>query len=249
VPPRDAREVGDRRQLREADDAEVRLVHAEQHGGLGADRRLEVRRPRAVRRSYLDQPRAGPRQHIRDPEPVPDLDQLAAGDDDLPAFGERRERKQDRGRVVVDDQRGLSAGKAAQDARYVILARAARPRLQVVLEIRVAAADLANALECRLGEGSAPEIRVDDDARRVQRPPQLRRSRRGQLGPQPFAHVARIGACLDLFTRAREDTPRGLDGERVVAPARELVDRGQVAQPHCASALFGSAGTSAQRVS
>ena len=51
---------------------------------------------------------------------------------------------------------------------------------------------------------------------------------------------------LYVLARAREDRPGSLDGERVVAAPRELVHRGQIAQPHCASAFFGRSGTSAQ---
>ncbi len=71
------------RQLGEADDAEVRLVHAEQERGVGADRPLVVGGARAVRRPDLDEPRTGPREDVGDAEAVADLEQLAARDDDL----------------------------------------------------------------------------------------------------------------------------------------------------------------------
>src|SRR6266545_3887456 len=44
------RELRQGRLLREADDAEVRLMDAQEEGGLGPDRGLVVRRARAVRR-------------------------------------------------------------------------------------------------------------------------------------------------------------------------------------------------------
>ena len=115
VPLRHRRELGDRRLLGEADDAEVRLVHAQEERGLGRDRALVVGGARAVRRPDLDEPRAGAREHVGDAEAVADLDQLAARDEHLAPLGERGEREQHRGGVVVDDERRLGAGQAAQD--------------------------------------------------------------------------------------------------------------------------------------
>ena len=86
------------RLLGEADDAEVRLVHAQEQRGLARDRALVVGGARAVRRADLDQARARAREHVRDAEAVADLDQLAARDEHLAALGERREREQHRRR-------------------------------------------------------------------------------------------------------------------------------------------------------
>src|SRR6266566_7695971 len=162
------------RPLLEADDAEVRLVDAEDDGGLRSDRALVVGRARPVRRSDLDETRPGARQDVRDPEAVADLDQLTAGDDDFPSLRERREREKDGGGVVVDDQRSLGAGQPAQDRRDVVLAGAAGAFGEVVLEVRVAAADLDDPREGLLGERRAAEIRVDDHARRVEHASQAR---------------------------------------------------------------------------
>ena len=129
VAARDRGELLEPRPLREADDAEVRLVHAQQQRRLRADRALVVGGARAVRRPDLDEPRAGAREHVGDAEAVADLDQLAARDDHLAALGERGEREQHRGGVVVDDERGLGAGQPAQDrARRDPGASRARPR-------------------------------------------------------------------------------------------------------------------------
>ena len=123
-------------------------MHAEQEGGSVADCALVVFEARAVRRADLDE--AGPRarEHLGDAEAVADLDQLAARDDNVAPFRERGNGEQDGGGVVVDDQRGLGAGECARQRRDVVLARAARALLEVVLEVRVAARDLLNALEC-----------------------------------------------------------------------------------------------------
>ena len=116
VAARDRRELRERRQLREADDAEVGLVHAQDQRRLGADRALVVGRARAVRRADLAQPRARAREHVRDAEAVADLDQLAAGHEHLATLRERRESEQHGGRVVVHDERGLRAREPAQQS-------------------------------------------------------------------------------------------------------------------------------------
>src|SRR5262245_9737922 len=93
-------ELTELRPLREPDHPEVRLVHAEDESGLGTDRRVVVGRARPVGRPDLDEPRAGAREDVRDPEAVAYLDELAARHDDLTALRERREREQHGGRVV-----------------------------------------------------------------------------------------------------------------------------------------------------
>ena len=76
-----ARDCGDLLEpgpLFESDNAEIRLVDAENEGRFGADRVLVVGCPRPVGRPDLDEPGAGAREDVRDPEAVADLDQLAA---------------------------------------------------------------------------------------------------------------------------------------------------------------------------
>ena len=119
VAPRDGGELLDPRLLGEADHAEVRLVHAQEQRRLGPDRPLVVGRARAVRRPDLDEPRARAREHVGDPEAVADLDQLAARDDDLAPFGERRQREQQRRGVVVDDERASApVSRRSSGARW-----------------------------------------------------------------------------------------------------------------------------------
>ena len=201
---RDGGELLELRQLGEADDAEVRLVHAQEERRLGPNGALVVLRARAVRRADLDEPRARAREHVGDAEAVADLDQLAARDDHLAALGERAEREQHRGGVVVDDERSLGAGQPAQDRRDVILPRAARAVAQVELEVRVAARDVDHLCERLLGERRAAEIRVHDHAGRVQDAPEVRRAHRAELVVQALREVAGIGARADLLPRAVE---------------------------------------------
>ena len=232
VPPRDGRELLDTRLLGEADDAEVRLVHAKQNGGVGADRALVVGCARAVRRSDLDEARTGAGEHVGDAKAVADLDQLAARDDHLATLGERGEGEQHRRRVVVHDERGLRAGQPPQDGRDVVLARPARPRRQVELEVRVAARGLAHVVERGFGERRPAEVRVDDHAGRVEHARQRRRSRGRELVGKACLEVAWVGPRLDLLARPREHCPGGLDGQRVAGLAGQLVDRRQVSKAH-----------------
>ena len=181
VPARDGCELGHGRLLREADHAEVRLVHAQQHGRLRADRTLVVGGARPVRRADLAQARARACEHVRYPEAVADLDQLAAGDEYLAALRERGQGEHHGRRVVVDDECSLGARQPAQDCRDVVLPRPARSGREVVLEVRVAAPDLKRAFERSLGQRRAAQVRVDDHAGRVERTPQARRPRRREL--------------------------------------------------------------------
>ena len=114
---RSRRALPSSRTLGEPDDAEVRLVHAQEDGGLRPDRPLVVGGACAVRRPDLDESRARAREHVGDPEAVADLDQLAARDDDLAPLRERREREQHGRCVVVDDERGVGPGQAAEQVR------------------------------------------------------------------------------------------------------------------------------------
>ena len=147
-------------------------MHAQDEGGVGPERALVVGDTCAVRGADLDQPRSGAGEHLGDAEAVADLDQLATGDEHLPPLGEGGEREQDGGRVVVDDERGLGAGDPTEKPGEVILPRSARTAVEVVLEIRVAAADLRHALERGARERCAAEIGVDEDAGRVDHAPQ-----------------------------------------------------------------------------
>jgi len=85
---------------------------------------------------------------------------------------------------------------------------------------------------------------MHDDPGRVHRSAQPRRARPEKLCAEPFLEIPGLGARLYVLARARENGPRSLDCERVVAPPGELVHRGQVAQPHCASAFLARTGTS-----
>ena len=233
---RDGGDLLEPRPLLEADDSEVRLVDAQDDGGLRSDRALEVGGARPVRRADLHEPRTGAREHVRNAETVADLDQLAARDDDVPALRQRGEGEEHCGGVVVDNERGFRARQPAQDRRDVILARAPRALRQVELEVRVAPRGIGDPLDGLLGQRRATEVGMDNHSRRVEHAPQARPSRVGQLLPQAHCEISRIRPSPDLLPRPVDHRPGGVHRERVAGLARELVHRGQIAQLHCANA-------------
>ena len=187
-------------------------MHAKQDGGAVADRALVVLEPRAVRRADLDEAGSGAREHLGNPEAVADLDELTARDDNVAPFRERGNGEEDGGGVVVDDQRRLCAGEVAKQRCDVVLARAARAFLEVVLEIRVPARDLLDALEGAGRERGSAEVRVDDDSGRVENTPQPRRGRALEdvegVGDDVLRLLARgdpLASRLDRPARGFED--------------------------------------------
>ena len=74
----------------EAADDEVRRVHLEHRAGVGPQRAAVVGEGDPVRRPDLAQPGAGGAEQVGDAEAVADLDQLAAGEDQLPALRRAR---------------------------------------------------------------------------------------------------------------------------------------------------------------
>ena len=136
---------------READHPVVRRVHLEQESGLGADRLGVVAQVRPVGGADLPQHGTAAPHDVGDAELAADLDQLAAGDDDLLAVRQRLEGQQDRGRVVVDDERVLGAGQPAQQRLDVAVARAALLGCQVELQVRVGLPDRRDAARAPAG--------------------------------------------------------------------------------------------------
>ena len=96
----------------------------------------------------------------------------------------------------------------------MVLPRTARPGCEVVLEVRIAARGVLDALERKRGEGRTAQVRVDDHAGRVQDA--------AQTGPQ-----ARLGLGLDsrdkvagLVPAASSSRARSI-AARVAASARD----------------------------
>src|SRR5688500_12336862 len=98
----------------------------------------------------LYEPRSGRGHDVGDPELAPDLDELAAAYDDLPARAQCGEDEQDGGRVVVDHQRRLGPRQGRERTTAVLVAPAPFPRTEIELEVGVAAADLVDRSHLRV---------------------------------------------------------------------------------------------------
>ena len=151
----------------EAGDAVVRGVDLEQHRAFFRYRGLVVAQVRAVRRADLDHLRARERHDVRYAEGAAYLDELSARDDGFLVLRERREGEDDRRGVVVDGERRLRAGEAAEKPFDVVVALSALAAVERVFERVVGARDFVDRLDGLAREQRAAEVRVYHDAGRV----------------------------------------------------------------------------------
>ena len=131
--PSEGRELVGVRVLDEARLAEVRAVDPQdERAATLRERRIEVRRAGAVRRPDLDEPGAGAPHDLGDAHATPDLDELAARDDDAAATREP-DRERQGGRVVVRDEGILRARE--RDEMLLRRAVAAPPAAALAIEL------------------------------------------------------------------------------------------------------------------
>ena len=145
----------------EADLTEIRAVHTQEQGGSRPDGFLVVAQMRAVGGADLDQPGSAGSQDVRNAEAAADLDKLAARDDHLAVARQGHQAEQDGRGVVVDHQRVLGAGQAAQQIHRVDVARAALAGIQVVLQVAVAAAGHLHGRLRGVAERRPAQVGVD----------------------------------------------------------------------------------------
>jgi hypothetical protein len=86
----------------------------------------------------------------------------------------------------------------------------------------------SDTLEGGLGERGPSQVRMDDDAGRIQDPAQARSERRGELGRRARDEIPGRVAGLDLFAGARERRAHGRERQRAAVPLRQL---GQLGPP------------------
>ena len=230
MPPPDRDHLSQPRALHEPHDPEVRLVNAQQHRRLEADRPLVVRGPRRVRRPDLDEPRSRLRQHLgnRNPSPI----SISSPRETTTSRPSAKAASASRTAAALLFTTGRPPRRSAAAAACdVILPRPATADREVVLEVRVPAPDLPDALQSRFAQQRPAEIRVHEDAGRVQHRPKLQ-ARAEPTTParatrSPGSNPARISSRASSSTVRAASKPRA-DRTR----ARQLVHGRQVAQPH-----------------
>ena len=146
-------------------------MHAQDERRAFVDGGGIVGRPRPVRRAHLAQLGARLPQNVRNAEAAADFYELSARNDYFPPGGERGQRQQHGGGVVVDDGRILRAGQALQQRPRVDRARAARAAGEVEFEVGIGS-DGRNPLDGRLRQRRPAQVRMDDHAGGVDDRPQ-----------------------------------------------------------------------------
>ena len=174
-----------------------------------AHRRGVVLAPDPVRGAHLAQPGPGRGEQLGDPEAVADLDELAAGDDDLaPSPCEGRRHQRERRGAVVDQVRGAGPGDGGQQrVDRGPPAGTAVAGGEVELDVAGPGGQLDRGAGSR-GEGRAAEVGVQQDAGGVEDRPQ-RGGRGGQRVKDGVDHrLRRELPGAHALLRGRD---RGLD--------------------------------------
>ena len=139
-------------------------MHLEQQRSLGTDRAFVIARMGAIGGADFAQTRAAARHHIGQSKRTADFDQLAARHDHFASFGDRGQREQHRGGIVVDDGGGLGAGERAQLALDQRVAIAPAAAFQIEFEIDRRARRLRERLDRGLRQNRAAEVGMQHDA-------------------------------------------------------------------------------------
>lgn len=219
---REARHVRERRSFGEPDHFEVRGVNAQDARGALGDGAVVIFDPCAIGRADFDEPRARAREDLRNSEAAADFDELAAGDQNVPARRNGREREEHRRGVVVHEERRLARHERRQGGLRGSAAAAPLSGLHIELERGITAENDGYVGERRRGKRCAAEIRVQDDPRRVHDPPLLR-----PLSPERFppnrgddlVRLRRGSAIFHLFAKSGDHFTSHGD-ERRAADAR-----------------------------
>ena len=198
---------------------------------------------RPVGRADLAQHGAAAQHDVGDAELAADLDELAAGDDDLLAMGERLQREQDGRRVVVHDQRVLGAGEPPQQPLHVAVAGAALLGGEIELEVRVGGRHRRHPLERLRAQQRAAEVGVQHDAGGIDDRPQREQPRLAHGGGDPGGERLGIGRRPALaedppalgverlaYQRGQAGPRNGGDLRTAGEHAQELIDGGQAAK-------------------
>ena len=164
------------------DDFVVARVDFEEQGGFLADGLFIVLGMGPIGAADFFEDGTALRHDLRNPKGAPDLDQLAARDDNLLSRRCGIEPQQDRRGVVVDHGGGLGTGKVQKEPLDGLLAFASLALVEIVFEVDRMHARLADGLDRCLGEERTAQIGVQHRAGGVDDP-----------------HEARLLVSVDLF--------------------------------------------------
>ena len=210
----DPRQFGRRHRLGEALDPVVGGVDLQDQPGLGTERAGIVAGVGAVGGADLDEPGAGTRHDVGHAEGAADLDQLAARHDRLAALGQRVQRQQHRGGVVVDDGGVLRPGQLDEQVAQRRVALAAPAAAEVELERQRLPHGGDRRLDRGLGEQRPAEVGVEHGAGQIEDRTHLRPRRGVERARRVGRHRFRAGDGA-VGAQRREALAHG--GERRLA--------------------------------
>jgi hypothetical protein len=167
---RDGRQVARGNVPHEPVHREIRPVHFDDRSGRGGQRATIVVEMRAVRRAHLDEPDVSLRHDVGNAERSADLDQLTARDEYITSRRECPDGEEQRRCTVVDHERVGCSRQLREQLTYATMPRAALARRKIELDVRVSARNHSYRIDRGPGQGSAPQVRVQHDPRRIDDP-------------------------------------------------------------------------------
>ena len=186
-------------------------MHLQNHGRLLANGFAVIAQRRLVRGAHFTQLRAAGFKNFGNAEPAPNLDQLAAGNDDflLLAGGKMPKHEQQRRGTVVGDGGGFRAAEQREIMFEISRPPAALAAGQVKFEIVVTGGDGLKRFDHGRTEWRAPEVGMNDDARAVNDGQDARRAQGVKGGTDARKHAVEVG---NLFLRAQRSQFAADDG-------------------------------------
>ena len=115
--------------------------------------------------------RAAGRHDIGQPERPSDFNQLPARNDHLAPLGQRAQCDHRGGGIVVDDRGRLGSCELLEQAFHARVPPVTLSGFGILLEDRVAAKLGGNLIHCGLRQDGAPQPRMQNDARGIDRTP------------------------------------------------------------------------------
>ena len=186
-------------------------MHLQNHGRLLANGFAVIAQRRLVRGAHFPQLRAAGFKNFGNAEPAPNLDQLAAGNDDflLLAGGKMPKHEQQRRGTVVGDGGGFRAAEQREIMFQISRAPASLAAGQVKFEIVVTGGGGLERFDHGRAERRAPEVGVNNNARAVDDRLDARRAQGVKGGTDAIEHAVEFG---NLFLRAQRSQFAADDG-------------------------------------